>query len=313
MRADNKGEGGSLALLALINRTISGKKRWARGIVMLGVFATALFYGDSMITPAISVLSAVEGLTTVNAGLQPFVVPIALGILVGLFAIQSRGTARVGLMIRPENNVAAAHRPAAFVEASSGHRLFLNRAQLDQAIASGTLDRPVKSMLAVPVPLRFGDYAWDDSGVPAGSTWLRVDLRSQLISVFRGGHEIGTAVIVYGADGLPTPTGRFPILAKLKDHRSSTYDASMRADDEPSTAAADGLYEKLRSAGVETLYDDRDERGGVKLGSMDLIGLPWQVIIGPRGIAAGTIELKCRSTGEREELSIESALARLTS
>src|SRR5213595_3115902 len=80
MRADNKGEGGSLALLALINRTISGKKRWATGIVMRGVFATALFYGDSMITPAISVLSAVEGLTTVNAGLEPFVVPIALGI-----------------------------------------------------------------------------------------------------------------------------------------------------------------------------------------------------------------------------------------
>jgi len=101
MRADNKGEGGSLALLALINRTLSGKKRWTSGIVMLGVFATALFYGDSMITPAISVLSAVEGLTTVNAGLEPFVIPIAIGILVGLFAIQSRGTARVGLMFGP--------------------------------------------------------------------------------------------------------------------------------------------------------------------------------------------------------------------
>jgi KUP system potassium uptake protein len=101
MRADNKGEGGSLALLALINRSMGGKKRWASGIVMLGVFATALFYGDSMITPAISVLSAVEGLTTVNAGLQPFVVPIALGILVGLFAIQSRGTARVGALFGP--------------------------------------------------------------------------------------------------------------------------------------------------------------------------------------------------------------------
>ena len=101
MRADNKGEGGSLALLALINRTISGKKKWANGIVMLGVFATALFYGDSMITPAISVLSAVEGLTTVNAGLAPFVVPIALGILIGLFAIQSRGTARVGMVFGP--------------------------------------------------------------------------------------------------------------------------------------------------------------------------------------------------------------------
>ena len=69
MRADNKGEGGSLALLALINRTLGGKKKWTSGIILLGVFATALFYGDSMITPAISVLSAVEGLTTVNAGL----------------------------------------------------------------------------------------------------------------------------------------------------------------------------------------------------------------------------------------------------
>src|SRR6476469_8255042 len=104
MRADNKGEGGSLALLALINRSMSGKggkKKWTSGIVLLGVFATALFYGDSMITPAISVLSAVEGLTTVNAGLQPFVVPIAIGILVGLFTIQSRGTARVGLLFGP--------------------------------------------------------------------------------------------------------------------------------------------------------------------------------------------------------------------
>jgi len=101
MRADNKGEGGSLALLALINRTLSGKRRWTGGIILLGVFATALFYGDSMITPAISVLSAVEGLTTVNAGLAPFVVPIAIGILVGLFAIQSHGTARVGLLFGP--------------------------------------------------------------------------------------------------------------------------------------------------------------------------------------------------------------------
>jgi KUP system potassium uptake protein len=103
MRADNKGEGGSLALLALINRTAAEgeKKKWTLGIVMLGVFATALFYGDSMITPAISVLSAVEGLTTVQAGFAPYVVPTAIGILVGLFAIQARGTAKVGLMFGP--------------------------------------------------------------------------------------------------------------------------------------------------------------------------------------------------------------------
>ena len=101
MRADNKGEGGSLALLALINRSTSDKRRWNAGIVMLGVFACALFYGDSMITPAISVLSAVEGLTTVNPGFRTYVIPIAIAILIGLFAIQSRGTAKVGLMFGP--------------------------------------------------------------------------------------------------------------------------------------------------------------------------------------------------------------------
>ena len=101
MRADNKGEGGSLALLALINRSLDRKVKWSGSIVLLGVFATALFFGDTMITPAISVLSAVEGLTTVNAGMAPFVIPISIGLLVGLFAIQSRGTASVGRIFAP--------------------------------------------------------------------------------------------------------------------------------------------------------------------------------------------------------------------
>jgi KUP system potassium uptake protein len=101
MRADNKGEGGSLALLALISRSGTTKRRWTRGLILLGVFATALFYGDSMITPAISVLTAVEGLRVVNHAFTPFVIPIAIGILIGLFAIQSRGVGKVGLMFGP--------------------------------------------------------------------------------------------------------------------------------------------------------------------------------------------------------------------
>jgi KUP system potassium uptake protein len=100
MRADNKGEGGSFALLALISRTL-GEKRWTASLVMLGVLAAALFYGDAMITPAISVLSAVEGLTVVQASLAPLVVPIAIVILIGLFFVQSRGTAKVGTMFGP--------------------------------------------------------------------------------------------------------------------------------------------------------------------------------------------------------------------
>ncbi|MBL0965680.1 potassium transporter Kup [Blastomonas sp. UPD001] len=100
MRADNKGQGGSLALVALISRSI-GRTSYGWLLILLGVFATALFYGDSMITPAISVLSAVEGLTVVNPGLQPLVVPIAVGLLVFLFFIQSRGTARIGTLFAP--------------------------------------------------------------------------------------------------------------------------------------------------------------------------------------------------------------------
>ncbi|MET0245429.1 MAG: potassium transporter Kup [Sphingomonas sp.] len=100
MRADNKGEGGSLALLALINRK-SGQKKWTAGIVLLGVFATALFYGDSMITPAVSVLSAVEGLAIAAPGFSGLIVPIAVAIMVGLFSIQSTGTARVGMFFGP--------------------------------------------------------------------------------------------------------------------------------------------------------------------------------------------------------------------
>lgn len=100
MRADNKGEGGSLALLALINSTISGKS-WSAGIVLLGVFATSLFYGDSMITPAVSVLGAIEGLAIYEPGLGRLVVPLVVAILFGLFFIQSRGTAKVAAFFGP--------------------------------------------------------------------------------------------------------------------------------------------------------------------------------------------------------------------
>ena len=100
LRADNDGEGGSLALLALIGGRI-GESRWKPAIAILGVLATALFYGDAMITPAISVLSAVEGLAVAEQGLADLVTPLAIGILVALFVIQRHGTARVGALFGP--------------------------------------------------------------------------------------------------------------------------------------------------------------------------------------------------------------------
>ncbi|MET0270142.1 MAG: proline--tRNA ligase [Sphingomonas sp.] len=86
---------------------------------------------------------------------------------------------------------------------------------------------------------------------------------------------------------------------------------NMRADDAACAAASDVLYARLEAAGVETLYDDRDERGGAKFATMDLIGLPWQIVIGPKGLASGVVELKNRATGEKAEVSADEALARM--
>lgn len=87
--------------------------------------------------------------------------------------------------------------------------------------------RAVRSLLNIARPMQFGDYLWNDDGVAAGPVWVRVDLARQTVSVFRAGHEIGSAVILYGADDKPTPSGVFPVLAKARHHRSSLYDAEM--------------------------------------------------------------------------------------
>jgi prolyl-tRNA synthetase len=86
---------------------------------------------------------------------------------------------------------------------------------------------------------------------------------------------------------------------------------NLRVSDKACAAACDELYAKLQKAGVEVLYDDRDESAGAKFAAMDLIGLPEQLVIGPRGIVAGTVEIKDRRSGARHELSVEAALGRL--
>ena len=101
MRADNRGEGGILALTALatpIRPLAPSRRRW---LVLLGVFGAALLYGDGVITPAISVLGAVEGLAVVTPLLEPIVDPVAIVILVGLFLVQHRGTAQIGRVFGP--------------------------------------------------------------------------------------------------------------------------------------------------------------------------------------------------------------------
>lgn len=87
---------------------------------------------------------------------------------------------------------------------------------------------------------------------------------------------------------------------------------NLKSGDEATDAACADIYAKLQAAGVDVLYDDRNERAGAKFSTMDLIGLPWQVVIGPRGLKNGVVELKNRATGEKVEVSAEEALTRLT-
>lgn len=99
LRADNRGEGGTLALMQLAVRGLSGRKKWF--LTVLGLIGASLFYGDSMITPAISVLSAIEGISIVSHTLDPWVVPLSVLVLAGLFIIQSRGTGVMGKLFGP--------------------------------------------------------------------------------------------------------------------------------------------------------------------------------------------------------------------
>ncbi len=85
----------------------------------------------------------------------------------------------------------------------------------------------IKRVLTIDGPFRHGDYVWDDAGVPQGPVVITVDLAAQTLSIFRAGYEIGAAVILYGADDMPTPLGTFAITQKDKDHVSNLYHAPM--------------------------------------------------------------------------------------
>ena len=130
------------------------------------------------------------------------------------------------------------------------------------------------------------------------------------VAVEMGSYGIGVSRLVgaiieasHDDDGIIWPESVAPFKVGL---------LNLKTDDAGCTAACDDLYGKLRAAGVEVLYDDRPERAGVKFADMDLIGLPWHLIVGPRGLKSGIVEVKERKTGERQEMSIEAALDRLT-
>ncbi len=151
----------------------------------------------------------------------------------GLIAALLVVTAAVaGNFLSPEfgpDQLAATAKPAGTQAsgAKASVREILSPAQQIEAKRSGLLPAGVRSLLRTGGQMRHGEFQWNEEGAPAGPLTIWVDVRTQLISVFRGGHEIGTAVIVYGDDSMETPLGRFPILSKHRDYHSRSYDAPM--------------------------------------------------------------------------------------
>lgn len=121
------------------------------------------------------------------------------------------------------NNVAA----AVISPARSSARIWYTARNYPRLTLPDGRQEIVRSVLNVTKPMQFGGFVWDENNIPKGPVWVRIDLTRQLLSVFRGGHEIGSAVILYGTDGKPTPTGSFTILQKDAHHISQSYDAPM--------------------------------------------------------------------------------------
>jgi hypothetical protein len=116
---------------------------------------------------------------------------------------------------------------AAPAMSQAGTRLWYPRESSPVLALPGGREKTIQSVLNIRSTMKFGDFVWDEKGVPDGPLWVRADLDRQIVSVFRGGNEIGTAVLLYGAESKPTPAGVFPVLEKTADHHSRTYDAPM--------------------------------------------------------------------------------------
>lgn len=136
------------------------------------------------------------------------------------------------MMIAPHLPDRHAPAPATLEHLARAHTP--NAAPADTAIAPVAPQQPsadtpfvIKRVLPITGPIKYGDWHWDDAGVPDGPLLVTVDLEARTISVFRGGYEIGAAAVLLGTDDHPTPLGTFPIIAKIKNNMSSIYDAAM--------------------------------------------------------------------------------------
>ncbi|HUC11883.1 MAG TPA: proline--tRNA ligase [Stellaceae bacterium] len=172
------------------------------------------------------------------------------------------------------------------------------------------------------VAAKFGDSIISRRGIEVGQVFYFGDKYSRPMGAVVAGPDGEPTALEMGSYGIGVSRLVGALIEANHDAAGIIWPESvapfrvglvnLRAADMRCRAAADDLYATLRNAGVSVLYDDRDESPGAKFATMDLIGLPWQVVIGPRGLAAGTVEIKNRRSGERSDISIAAALARLT-
>ncbi|MBC2668157.1 L,D-transpeptidase family protein [Novosphingobium piscinae] len=144
---------------------------------------------------------------------------VALGIL-------ALGLAALGWTWWPAARPAPAPAPPAASSAGS-NRVVYPPGHRPAVVLTPQRREPIRSILNLRQPMHFGQWVWDERGIPAGPVWIRVDLTAQILSVFRGGDEIGSTVVLYGAADKPSPAGVFPVLRKAAEYRSRTYDADM--------------------------------------------------------------------------------------
>ncbi len=135
------------------------------------------------------------------------------------------------------------------------------------------------------------------------------DSEGNRVAVHMGSHGIGVSRLLgaiieanHDDNGIIWPEGVTPFHVGI---------VNLKQGDEEADGACDALYKSLTALGLEPLYDDRSERAGAKFATMDLIGLPWRITVGPRGLKNGVVELTSRRTGESEEMTPEAAIARL--
>jgi hypothetical protein len=145
-------------------------------------------------------------------------------VLLAAFALIVGAGLSQSIPFRSSIRAPEAERPASLAPAG---RALLPRADARAGAAAGLMPASARSILKINHAMRYGDFVWNERGVPPGPVSVYIDLRSQLISVYRGQHEIGSAIILYGTDGYRTPLGVYPIKSKDRDHWSRTYDAPM--------------------------------------------------------------------------------------